>query len=299
MIKMTAALGVVLLAAGCQGSGLGAIDAPFLDVSTPSLVAPQIEVAIGPSRSNECPKLGEDLQGTVNGVPMTVTSHGGEIPADFFGTTCEPIVLTGARPSPGTVTIRVWDATASLEAEFPALLDARTLTLVAPADGTIYVGDQVELAYTPTTDDFVPDADGAIYVATPWRREPAKRDGGTLTFVAHEVVFGKDGPGNLAISNVVSVPASRCVGAAVCSARPDVQFNAAHATFVDHERGDTTVCYQCGCDCGVGQSGWFAIEGPAGAPAPTRCSDISCTTICTAGVSKSSCLARTAADVRT
>jgi hypothetical protein len=103
-----------------------------------------------------CADLGGDLQGTVNGQPLKVTSSGGTYWAGY-DERCESIKLEGRldQIGPSPTVIRVWDDSRVIEAEFPALFGERRLELVEPAAGPIHVGDNVRLRWLPASDTLV------------------------------------------------------------------------------------------------------------------------------------------------
>jgi hypothetical protein len=314
MARMRAWWGVVAAAsvavAGCQESDLAGIHDRSLYVTTGSAVSsagnvtPVLEVSIPSMLADGCHSVGRDLKGTVNGMPLALAHVGGEVPSEGLGTSCDSIDLTGPIPGSGDVTVKVWDASAAIEARFPSLFDQRTLTLLEPADGVIYIGDQVRLQHAPATDDFTGAADGNAHVDEPQGETTATFDAGDVfSFVQPEVLYPKEGPGSLAVVNLLVVHASTCSGARICDAQPgQLAAAAATATFVNHERGNDSVCYQCACACVASTTyGWFTGKDPAtGAITPVRCSAVACSGICLGGggVQAATCVASDPASIR-
>jgi hypothetical protein len=305
-MKTLLAFGALMALVGCHGTDrLGDLDHRVLHVYTNpgSSEQAQLEVYVGGSTAEEhgCPELGGDLAGTVNGTPLAAVMHGGGQLIDGRYWRCDVIELVGPIPGPGPTTIRVWDSSSTIEATFPALFDERRLTLVTPPDGTVYIGDPVQLSYSPATDEFA-DAypPGTVTLDTRWAQEPAARQGGTFTYYAREIASaGEDGPGFISLQGTVVVHGAPCLGAEDCEARPDRKANWVTANFVDHERGNDDACFQCGCACDGGKGGTLQRdEFVGGPPAPVRCSDIACLEVCPNGHPTSACLASTPEEVR-
>jgi hypothetical protein len=194
-------------------------------------------------RFDGCASFGDDLHGTIDGQPLTVVQRGGshEEATGFYGskTVCDPIELVGDRTTvaPGPAVVRVWDDSGEIVAEYPMLFGERSVELIAPADGQLFVGDEVTLRWSPDTDDVTEDwlsFDGG----TGWYPEAAAYEGSTIRFRVPAGFDGIDeGPGELVVAPVVSPRPSRCEGADSCTAFVDIVAAArTSASFTNHAR---------------------------------------------------------------
>jgi hypothetical protein len=117
---------VAFAAMGCgsdRGSVYGLESSENLALNVKQATAPGDPIWVHLIDGGEhCLVLGDDLHGTVNGAPLEAVVRGGEVAAsEGYGTDCKGIALQGPAPAVGeTVSIRIWDDTQTLEAEFPA-----------------------------------------------------------------------------------------------------------------------------------------------------------------------------------
>jgi hypothetical protein len=178
----------------------------------------------GPTIDPICARLKSELRGTANGVPLTVTSRGGR---SGDGLSCNSIELHGRLDTlQDPVAIRIWDHTLTIEVDFPVLFGPRTLTLLQPADGPIYVGDEVRLRWSPATDRITKKNAGVDLTTVVVSGGTGGRffyadagiEGDRIAFQVPEWAFPPpSGPGYLTLSDhdILARP-SRCLGVKHC-----------------------------------------------------------------------------------
>jgi hypothetical protein len=244
----------------------------------------EFEVVVGHS----CRALDSGLQGTANGVPLVVKSYGG-VETAGFDERCQLVTLVGTTPGPGDVSIRVWDSTASMEADLPELFSPRRLEIAAPGDHRVYVGDEVTLRRWPPTDTVIPTdaklAADQVTVESKYWTAIGRMAGDTIVFTAGDIddialnpnVASKEA---LSLPARIMVPASRCAGAKQCRGFPDARLESGPVNVFHQEREHGQDCYQCHCDCADGMDGGTGSGSIDGKGVPIRCSLSACRTSC-------------------
>jgi hypothetical protein len=284
------ALGAVV---GCAPApGLAELGGKTLQLDGVYAGPDTIAVYIWLASAGPCPVALPDLQGTINDAPLVVSNFGMNEPQ---GTSCAGIRLTGPRPGPGPVAVRVWDSSGTITATFANPFVERTLTLVSPPDGQLFIGDHVTLRYTPASDTFEPVVEGRpIGIgSTSWIAPFSSRAGETASFIVPESFLPITGPTELYLTAKVVVLSETCVGVTRCTAEPGVLVPSLPATIVNDERGNAA-CYQCACTCADGKTSSFRRDKGVA----IRCSAAACMTLCfDQPVPAFSCVARTPEEV--
>lgn len=297
---------MTLAAAGCGSEpGLANQDKKALYVrqiaaGTQASDTNQIDVTIGSSEINgHCPIAKPDLQGTVNGVPMTVTFLGED--DDDWDPGCKGPELVAPFPGSGPLDIRVWDSTGEIRATFATSFEQRTLELVEPSDGKLYIGDRVVLRHSPASDVMTKTEGDGISVYSGYWHAPVQRDGGLFSFVVPEVSLNV-GETSLALGVQVEALNTSCVGAKTCTLQVSAGLHGnIPVTVVQDERG-AAACYECACkfaDLSVINQWSSPVDAPFGPPFhPLRCSTVQCGDGPPHGAAISAtCVARTAEEV--
>ncbi|MDB4981296.1 MAG: hypothetical protein JWM82_2048 [Myxococcales bacterium] len=284
--------------AGCgPAEGLGNYDHKTIAIyplSNDDGEIDQLTLGIGGLLGGPCPVAGPDLQGTANGVPLTVGDLGEN--REFEG--CSGPALRGPAPSTGPLDIRIWDSTGEIHATFATSFEKRTLELVEPSDGHLFIGDRVELRYAPASDKLVKDANGAAGFGTSYWSTPFERDGDLLSFVVPEVNAYRLGPTTLEMLADVEALNTACEGADSCVLTPWEGPGEVSVTLVQLERNAPS-CYECTCRYSDFSLVEKTTEGDDGKLAPTQCSLVQCAeTGATRTVVSATCDARNAADVQ-
>lgn len=147
--------GLVAVVAGCEGSSdLGASRPAFwVGYRYPSVEGPNnYEVRlVGKDAGGGCLAVSPNLEVTMNGQPMTMTSRGGE--PELKGMRCQDPLFHGPLPAEtdAVTTFVLEDDEEKYVAEFQNLITPIALRLVSPADGLVRPGQTVVVDWQPDT----------------------------------------------------------------------------------------------------------------------------------------------------
>jgi hypothetical protein len=147
--------GVLAVVAGCGGgSDLEASRPAFwVGYRYPSVEGPNnYEVQlVGKDAGGGCLSVSPNLQVTLNGKRMTVTSRGGE--SRYKGAGCEQVLFHGPAPAEtdAVTTFVIEDDGKQYVAEFQHLLTPITLRLVSPSGGLVQPGQTLVVDWQPDT----------------------------------------------------------------------------------------------------------------------------------------------------
>jgi hypothetical protein len=147
--------GLVAVVAGCGGdSDLGASRPAFwVGYRYPSVEGPnnyQVQL-VGKDAGGGCLSVSSNLEITMNGQRMTVTSRGGESNYKELG--CQQVLFHGPLPAEtdAVTTFVLEDDGEKYVAEFQNLIAPISLRLVSPSDGLVRPGQTVVVDWQPDT----------------------------------------------------------------------------------------------------------------------------------------------------
>jgi hypothetical protein len=288
-------VGSMAIACGPPGA-LRQIPEKRLSVKRFSATDQTVHVFLSHGLEDPCPELGDDLRGTINGAPLTVTSRGGTEKVKWW-TRCRSIELTGRVPGPGVVSVRVWDASEAIEAEYPELFSERRVEVIEPADQVLYIGDRALLRRWPPGEELVDlleqeELRREIPVDSKSWRVDAVLAGDDALFEVPEAPFHVEGPSELVLFGAaIRTRASRCIGAASCFAFPGSSWpKTAPVVIHNRRRSDHRDCFECRCSCNNGST--IIMSRPSGdgrGNLPVNCSADSCSASCRFAVTAATC----------
>jgi hypothetical protein len=211
---------LVLVASGC-GSSLS--ENPQLALSAYLYRAPTPVVRItleNPPGSTECPTLGADLAGTVNGRPMKPLSRGGTYLGHDYNTggtreyCAKPIFEAEVSPADSDLVVTVTTRGETATATFVAVTASPVLSW-ADGSGELTRGQQVRLSYSIPTDTL--DPMNAVVVTRngdPLMSAPVTSRGQTLEFTVPQ--DAQSGEGDLYLTYQRRAQVSACEGISRC-----------------------------------------------------------------------------------
>jgi hypothetical protein len=290
----------VLAAGGCSGGEeVGLADkggAQLLVAATEATGSFQVFVT---DPREPCARASVELRATVNAVPMEVVSLGGEVSSNAAGRHCADLVLEGDIPSArGDVTIKLWDPTGQMEADFPDIFADRTTTLAEPAAEPAYVGDMLALRFSPpdpalwqldASDNVRATGAAVAPPARTWSAHGSVQDD-TVSFTVPETDVTDASPVSydVTIAPRDQVAAARCYGVVSCTAKTAPVAGPLSLPVINLQRGDTDACATCACACADGTRASFGLTS-----ARVVCSRAACDQVCDGKpVASATCTAR-------
>lgn len=101
-------------------------------------------------RGVDCVALGPTLTGSLDGADPPIVVRGSDPGPDFPCT--DPAITFTSVPTVGSATLRVADASRTIDVALSNLLLPRSAVINLPADGQVAPGDEVVIDWTPATD---------------------------------------------------------------------------------------------------------------------------------------------------